>query len=178
MDNNNNQHILRALQIADDLMAFANNPDLLSEAGSYGILSGVMRDCAYKIKRQVQREVRKVKNIWHGPVSEIKRQSFNPKNLMMILVMVLVLGVAASTPANAATILSTNLAETLGGLTFGDGGVVEYNATTDIASLYFDENLFSNNANYDGVYISTMPVPATTAFTVLSSSVLIRHSRA
>ncbi len=69
MNKNNNQHILRALKIADDLMTLANNPNLL--AGDCGILSGVMRDCAYKIKRQAQREVHKVKNIWHPPVSEI-----------------------------------------------------------------------------------------------------------
>lgn len=50
-------------------------------------------------------------------------------------------------------ILSTTGNETLGGLSFSDGSLAEYVASTDTATLYFNENLFSGNADIDAVHV-------------------------
>ena len=59
MDNQSNKYILKALEIANSLLGLANNEDALRDDASCGILFGVMRDCAYKIRRQAEREARK-----------------------------------------------------------------------------------------------------------------------
>ena len=58
MGNYRNEHIFKALKIAGDLMSLANKEDALRDNIGCGILSGVMRDCAYKIRQQVTRECR------------------------------------------------------------------------------------------------------------------------
>ena len=74
-------------------------------------------------------------------------------------------------------ILSTDGAATLGGLTFTNGDLVEYNPTTDVATSFFNESLFSNNANIDAAYTTHMPEPTTIAILGLGSVVLIRRRR-
>ena len=84
---------------------------------------------------------------------------------------------------NGNIILSTAGAATLGGLTFQNGDLIEYNPTTDIATLYFSESLFSSNANIDAVYVTSIPEPATIAMFGFGGLILIcqrrrkRHSR-
>jgi len=56
MDNQYNEHISKALKIANDLMNLANNEQALGDDIGYGILCGVMRDCAYKIRRAAKRD--------------------------------------------------------------------------------------------------------------------------
>ncbi|HVN37132.1 MAG TPA: PEP-CTERM sorting domain-containing protein [Myxococcota bacterium] len=51
---------------------------------------------------------------------------------------------------NGNILLSTVNGATLGGLTFRDGDIVQYNPLTNSATLFFSENLFSNNVNIDG----------------------------
>jgi len=48
--------------------------------------------------------------------------------------------------SNSNLVLTTTTNETLGGLTFRDGDLVEYNRTTGAATLYFDEDLFTAGA--------------------------------
>ena len=55
--------------------------------------------------------------------------------------------------SNGNIILSTTGNATLGGLSFSDGDLVEYNPTTNVATLFFNENVFSNNEDIDGVHI-------------------------
>lgn len=50
---------------------------------------------------------------------------------------------------NGNILLSTTSAATLGGLTFRDGDIAEYNPGTNTATLFFNENLFSNDADID-----------------------------
>lgn len=50
-------------------------------------------------------------------------------------------------------ILSTDNNETLGGLSFSDGSLAEYDAATDTATLYFNENNFSGSENIDAVHV-------------------------
>jgi len=54
MKKRNSQHILKVLEIAEQLMALANNK-LAIEDINYAILAAVMRDCAYKIRNHVAR---------------------------------------------------------------------------------------------------------------------------
>ncbi len=156
MDNQKNEHILKALKIANDLIDLANNEEVLGNDNICGILLGVMRDCAYRIRRQVEREWqgRKAKGQWRPCVSAIQlKQSSGLKNLMMILGAVLILVAAAAGPVNATIILSTDATETLGGLTFYDGDIAEYDPATDTATLYFGENLFGGNENIDALHV-------------------------
>ena len=56
---------------------------------------------------------------------------------------------AVAALGNGNIILSTDGNATLGGLTFEDGDLVEYNPVTDTATLFFDETLFSHNEDID-----------------------------
>ncbi|MHC4160322.1 MAG: PEP-CTERM sorting domain-containing protein, partial [Planctomycetota bacterium] len=78
---------------------------------------------------------------------------------------------------NGNIILSTEGGATLGGLSFADGDLVEYNPTTDIATLYFNEGLFTNNADVDAVHAPTLPEPATVALLGLGFLVLINNRK-
>lgn len=55
--------------------------------------------------------------------------------------------------ANGNILLSTTTGATLGGLTFRDGDVVAYDALSDSAVLFFDEDLFVSNANVDALAV-------------------------
>lgn len=93
----------------------------------------------------------------------------------MILGAALILDASVTRVVNATLILSTDATETLGGLTFGDGDLAEYSPITNTATLYFDESLFGNNADIDGVYVTHMPEPATIATLGLGRLVLVRQ---
>jgi hypothetical protein len=156
MDNPNNKYILKALKIANDLIGLANNAEVLGNDNVCGILLGVMRDCAYKIRRQVERECEKrtAKGQWSPCVSEIQEgQRFNLKKSMMILGAVLILVASATGPVNANIVLSTDNTETLGGLTFSKDSLAEYNPTTDTATLYFDGSLFGGPSDIDALHV-------------------------
>jgi hypothetical protein len=156
MDNQNNKYILKALTIANELIALANNTEVLGNDNVCGILLGVMRDCAYKIRRQAERECqgRKAKSRWCPCVSEIQQgQSLGPKKAIVILGAVLILVAGIAGPANATIILSTDNTETLGGLTFSNDALAEYNTTTDTATLYFDGGLFGGPSDIDAVHV-------------------------
>ncbi len=67
---------------------------------------------------------------------------------------------AVAVLGNGNIVLSTNGNATLGGLSFEDGDLVEYNPLTDTATLLFDEDLFSGNEEIDGISaITTIPDP-------------------
>ncbi len=55
--------------------------------------------------------------------------------------------------ATQTIILSTNNTETLGGLSFSDGSLAEYDPVTDSSTLYFNENLFSGGADINAVHV-------------------------
>lgn len=54
---------------------------------------------------------------------------------------------------NGHIVLSTNLTATIGGLTFEDGDLVEYDPGTKTATLFFDEDLFGDDENIDAVSV-------------------------
>lgn len=60
---------------------------------------------------------------------------------------------AVSVLSNGHIVLSTRTRATLGGLAFKDGDLIEYNPTTDIATLFLSEDLFSNNEDIDAVHV-------------------------
>ena len=142
MDIQKNEHILKALEIANNLMCLANNEVGLADEGSCGILSGVMRDCAYKIRRQAKHAAIKTRMNWCPSASPI-----------LLIFAAAVLSIVFASPVNATIILSTDNTETLGGLTFSKGALVEYNPTTDTATLYFDGSLFGGPADIDAVHV-------------------------
>lgn len=142
MENRCNEYFSEALKIAHDLMCLANDGDKHADETGFGILSGVMRDCAYKIRRHAEREERKAKVAWvHA-------------NAVLMIFTAAMLSIVFAPPASATTIiLSTDSTETLGGLTFTDGALAEYNPSTDTATLYFDENLFVGDEEIDAVHM-------------------------
>ena len=143
MDNRNNEHISAALRIAHDLMCLANDGDTRADENGLGILSGVCRDCAYKIRRHAEQEKRKAKVAWvHA-------------NVILVIFAAALLSMVFASAAGASTIiLSTDVTtETLGGLTFRNGDLAEYNPSTDTATLYFNEDLFTGDAEIDALHV-------------------------
>jgi len=55
--------------------------------------------------------------------------------------------------ANGHYIISTAASETLGGLSFRDGDLVDFNPVTGTASLFFNENLFAQDEDIDAVHV-------------------------
>ena len=55
--------------------------------------------------------------------------------------------------ANGHLILSTRAKATLGGLSFRDGDLVEYDPVSDTATLFFSEDLFRRNEDIDAVFV-------------------------
>ena len=55
--------------------------------------------------------------------------------------------------SNGNIVLSVSGNATLGGLSFSDGDIVSYDPGADTATLLFDENNFSGNADVDAVYV-------------------------
>jgi hypothetical protein len=51
-------YISEALRIADDLMELASNGEIHMEDIGCGILFGIVRDCAYKIRQQAELQLR------------------------------------------------------------------------------------------------------------------------
>jgi hypothetical protein len=60
---------------------------------------------------------------------------------------------AVSLLANGNIVLSTVLGDTLGGLTFRDGDLVEYNPSLGTATLFFDEDLITGAGDIDAVSV-------------------------
>ena len=143
MDNRNNEYISEALKIADDLMELANDEAGFADEGGFGILLGVMRDCAYKIRRHAEHEGRKAK------IACVHA------NAISVIFALGALSILFASPVSATSIiLSADVTtETLGGLTFRDGDLAEYNPSTDTATLYFDEDLFTDDKEIDAVHV-------------------------
>ena len=62
-----NEHLREALELARRLIILSDQGDLDSEDDGCHILYGVVRDCAYKIRMQAERErdVHKRKGVWN-----------------------------------------------------------------------------------------------------------------
>ncbi|MBI4515990.1 MAG: hypothetical protein HY699_09280, partial [Deltaproteobacteria bacterium] len=69
---------------------------------------------------------------------------------------------AARVLANGHIILSTEGGATLGGLSFNDGDLVDYDPVANTATLYFSESLFSGNEDIDAVDMCAEPTPTPT----------------
>ncbi len=83
---------------------------------------------------------------------------------------------------NGNLVISTTGGATMGGLTFEDGDLVEYNRLTKIATLFFDEDLFTSSADINAVYVveSTVvgvPEPLTATLCLIGSGMLIMVTR-
>ena len=61
-----NKHIFEVLEMARQLLVLADIGDLDSEDDGCRVLYGIVRDCAYKIRSQAEREreAHKIKGIW------------------------------------------------------------------------------------------------------------------
>ena len=61
-----NEHIVEVLEMARQLLILSDMGDLDSEDDGCRVLYGVIRDCAYKIRTQAERErdAHKRKGIW------------------------------------------------------------------------------------------------------------------
>ena len=61
-----NEHIVEVLEMARQLLILADMGNLDSEDDGCGVLYGIVRDCAYKIRAQAERErdAHKIRGIW------------------------------------------------------------------------------------------------------------------
>jgi hypothetical protein len=60
---------------------------------------------------------------------------------------------AATVLPNGHIVLSTQATQTLGGLTFRDGDLAEYDPVSGFATLFFNENLFAAGEDVDAVHV-------------------------
>jgi hypothetical protein len=62
-----NEHIVEVLEMARQLLVLADMGDLDSEDDGCRVLYGIVRDCAYKIRAQAEREreAHKIRGIWN-----------------------------------------------------------------------------------------------------------------
>ena len=78
-------------------------------------------------------------------------------------------------------LLSTKGSAELGGVSFKDGDVIEYNISTGTAGLYFTENRFGSNEGIDALYVSNVPIkvpePATVSILGIGAIILLRFKR-
>lgn len=51
-----NENLLKALQLSKELMLLADKGDLERNDDGCGVVYGVVRDCAYKLKNEAERE--------------------------------------------------------------------------------------------------------------------------
>lgn len=70
-----NDNIRRALGISKELMILADKGEMDMEDDGCGVLYGVVRDCAYRIRAEAEREreAHKAKGAWDTP--DIVRQA-------------------------------------------------------------------------------------------------------
>jgi hypothetical protein len=63
-----NRHIRQALSLARELLAVADEGDMARTDDGCGVLFGVMRDCAYRIRAEAERErdEHKLRGTWEG----------------------------------------------------------------------------------------------------------------
>ena len=78
-------------------------------------------------------------------------------------------------------LLSTKGSAELGGVSFKDGDVIEYNISTGTAGLYFNENRFGFNEDIDALFVSNAPIkvpePATVFILGIGGIILLRLKR-
>ena len=69
-----NDNIRRALEMSKGLIILADNGEMAMEDDGCGVLYGVVRDCAYRIRAEAEREreAHKAKGAWDTP--DVARQ--------------------------------------------------------------------------------------------------------
>lgn len=148
MDNQPNEYILKALKAANDLLDLVNDRDVLGNDNVRGMLVGVIVHCGCKLRREAERPFQAHNsNEKRGPHT---KSYIKPSPFLLICTAILFLAVPALS-VNATIILSTDATETLGGLTFRDGGLAEYDPTAGTATLFFNEDLFGSNQEVDAL---------------------------
>jgi hypothetical protein len=72
-----NRHILEALELARQLTILADEGELNAEDDSCVLLYSIVRDCAYKIRRQAEqeRQTHIALDVWDEPFSSKKQTS-------------------------------------------------------------------------------------------------------
>ena len=72
MANRCNEHIREALRLARELMVLADDGDTDRRDNGCGVLFGVVRDCAYKIRTEAERErdAHRDKGKWDNPPAD------------------------------------------------------------------------------------------------------------
>ena len=65
-----NENIMKVLEISKELIILADEGEMAMEDDGCGVLYGVVRDCAYKIRAEAEREreAHTAKGIWDKPI--------------------------------------------------------------------------------------------------------------
>jgi hypothetical protein len=144
MESQNSQHILKAFEIADQLLAIADSDGMLAGDTSGAILAAVMRDCAYKIKRYAVTEHKITGTKTTERETLCKKQQSQSINLKkaMILLLVFVLSLSAQV-AQAAYV---DVVDALNPLGYWRLGEASGTTATDYTS--------SHNGTYSGTGVT------------------------
>ena len=133
MESQNSQHVIKALEIADQLLAFANSEVVLAGDTNCSIIAAVMRDCAYKIKRHAVTKTKDGETLW-------KKQQSQGINLKKAMILVLVFALSFS--AQVAQAAYVDVVDGLSPLGYWRLGEPSGTTATDRAGSY--------NGAYDG----------------------------
>ncbi|UCC22451.1 MAG: hypothetical protein JSW23_11850 [Planctomycetota bacterium] len=71
MDGEKHKYITKALEMVDELLGLANSKEAQGDENGCGVLSGVLRDCAYKIQQAAEDAGNKDDGKWRKPVEPI-----------------------------------------------------------------------------------------------------------
>ena len=143
MESQSSQRVLKALEIADQLLAFANGEAVLGGDESCAILAAAMRDCAHKIKHHAatKHKIVRTKTKDGEPVwSKQQSEGINLKKAMVLL-LVFVLSLSAQV-AQAAYVDVVDALNPLGYWRLGESSGTtatdragSYNGTYDTVTL-------------------------------------------
>jgi hypothetical protein len=75
MSRNCNTYIRKAMEMARKLTILADEADASCEDDGCSVMSGIIRDCAYKIRNRAEheRDARKVLGMWDEDLAEHRR---------------------------------------------------------------------------------------------------------
>jgi len=134
MENQNSQHILKALEIADELMALADDEAVLRGDANGGILAAVMRDCAYKIQRHAETKHRIIRTKTKDGKAVWRKQHSEGIDLKKAMVLLLVFVLSLS--AQVAQAAYVDVVDDLGPLGYWRLGESSGTTATDYAGSY------------------------------------------
>jgi hypothetical protein len=134
MEKRNSQHILEALEITDELMALADNELIIQDDENCGVLSAIMRDCAYRIRHYAATKHKIIRTKTKDGEAVWKKQESQGISLKKAVIVLLVLALSLS--AQVAQAAYVDVVDALNPLGYWRLGESSGTTATDRAGSY------------------------------------------